>query len=56
MYPGSRIKVQEPWQMMKESLTLHNGNACVSLRYSANCITSRALPKAFQAKRKVDVI
>lgn len=41
--------------MTEESLTLCNGNACGSLGYNANCITSQALPKAFQAKRKLDV-
>lgn len=40
---------------MEESLRLLNGNAWGSLRYNPNCITRQALPKAFQAKRKVDV-
>jgi len=39
---------------MEESWRLLNGNACGSLRYYPNCITSQALPKAFQAKRKAD--
>lgn len=42
--------------MMEERLTLWDGSACGSLRYSVNCTTSQALPKAFQDKRKVDVI
>lgn len=51
-----RNRIVHLWQIMDESLTLHNGNVCGSLRYNANCITSQALPKAFQAKRNIDVI
>lgn len=57
--PESRCRMNrivQLWRIREESLTLHNGNVCGSLKYNANCITSQALPKAFQAKRNIDVI